>query len=121
MYISDLTHTRAVDGSGNLIGYVSVTVDQRRHLSALEIQRGLDGTSCLGITRGNTTERLRAVHTCERRLFQAQLFAELRKRVVDLSPPRDATAGSPLKSDAVARHQDEAQVGGDQADVEVSP
>ncbi len=85
VYLSDITFRRALDGSANdLIGTVSVTVDQRRPLSKLEIRRSADGTPFIGETPGNTTKLLRAVRAHERRLFQVQLFAELRKRGIDL-------------------------------------
>lgn len=100
VYLSDITFRRALDGSANdLIGTVSVTVDQRRHLSKLEIRRSADGTPFIGETPGNTTKLLRAVRAHERRLFQVQLFAELRKRGVDVAGSANATAGSPHKSD----------------------
>jgi hypothetical protein len=97
VYLSDITFRRAGDGAGDLIGYVSVTVDQRRHLSALEIRRALDGTPCLGTTAGNQAKLLRAVRARERRLFQLQLFGELAKRGIDLlaTPTTGAEGGAP--------------------------
>lgn len=100
MYLSDITFRRAGDGSGDLIGYVSVTVDHSRHLSALEIRRAPDGTPCLGSTAGDQAKLLRAVRARERRLFQLQLFGELAKRGVRLVASGDATDRSGDKSDA---------------------
>ena len=97
MYLSDITYRAAGNGAGDLIGYVSVSVDQRRHLSALEIRRALDGTPCIGETAGNTTKLLRAVRAHERRLFQLQLFGELRKRGIAIDPP-DRTVRLPHES-----------------------
>jgi hypothetical protein len=92
MYLSDITYTRAGDGSGDLIGYVSVTVDQRRHLSTLEIRRSLDGTPYLDASSARSTKLLRPIQARERRLFQVQLFAELRKRGIDLESPKGGAA-----------------------------
>ncbi len=102
LYLSDLAFTRSASAD-DVIGFVSVTINNDRRLVGIAIFRSASGD--LGIRlpprgdgKGRDSDLMRSVYGRWRRILMKRLFAELRKRGVDVAASGDATAGSRAKS-----------------------
>jgi len=99
MHLSDITFRRHGDGTDDPIGHVSVTIDRRSHLAKVPVRRSLDGKPYLDLPVAKLPILLRPVRSHARRLFEVQLFAELRKRGIYLEASGDRSERFPAKSD----------------------